>query len=429
MIKNLRCLLKNQSNHSTNKSHLLCWRLNLILYIFLLQSSSIIIHSILFQTNLIMSSRSSTEEHSEKFQTCFSQNSDADSLKSRTKSSSVASFIHEDDESFIETIIFFVFYEIWKTQSLALDKETDQLYKLNKQQEDEIKELKTRLQTKENTSSDFIYSERSRSQKISDSSLFTDEKNFIWKNWYEKIQNKLEINVDLFSNEWVKLSYVHSRLFDDAAEITQAKCKHNCVNLYKIIEDLLKELAQLFNDSNKKVNFHKEYYNLIQESKKFSEFYTQFQRLCFYLDYHEKQLIVDLKDKIHSCLRFIWIDQLVQSDSLKEIRFYLIHLNNDQQVIQEIKNKLKRINDVSKTIFHRATVVTQSVNNLKSDHLKSRDAILTNVKEANILVKSCFVCHKSNHSFKKCLDRSTKISAMNKEYDRFDFNLNFDSKN
>ncbi len=98
------------------------------------------------------------------------------------KSSSAASFIHEDDESFAEMIISFMFYKIWKAWSLALDKETDQLYELNKQQEDEIKELKTRRQTKKNTFSDFIYSERSRSQKISDSSLFTDEKNSIWKN-------------------------------------------------------------------------------------------------------------------------------------------------------------------------------------------------------------------------------------------------------
>ncbi len=75
-----------------------------------------------------------------------------------------------------------MFYKIWKTRSLALDEETDQLYKLNKQQENEIKKLKTKLQAKENTSSDFIYSEHSRSQKISDSSLFTDEKNSIWKN-------------------------------------------------------------------------------------------------------------------------------------------------------------------------------------------------------------------------------------------------------
>ncbi len=110
-IKNLRCLLKNQSNQSTNKSHLLCWRLNLISYVFLLQSSSIIIHSTLFQTNLVMPSHSFTEEHSEEFRNRFSQISDADS----SKSSSTASSLHEDDELFAEMIIFFVFYEIWKT--------------------------------------------------------------------------------------------------------------------------------------------------------------------------------------------------------------------------------------------------------------------------------------------------------------------------
>ncbi len=59
-------------------------------------------------------------------------------------------------------IIFLMFYEIWKAWNLVLDEETDQFYELNKQQEDEIKELKTRLQAKENTSFDFIYSEHSR---------------------------------------------------------------------------------------------------------------------------------------------------------------------------------------------------------------------------------------------------------------------------
>ncbi len=289
---------------------------------------------------------------------------------------------------------------------MILDRETDWLNELSKQRDDEIKELKTKLQTKEITSSDFIYSERSRSQKIPDSFWFTNEKNSTWKNWYDKIQNKLEINVDLFSNEWVKLNYVHFRLFNDAADVTQSRCEHDCVNLYKIIDDLLKELAELFNDSDKKVNFHKEYYNLIQESKKFNEFYTQFQRLSFYLKYHEKQLIIDLKDKINPRLWFIWIDQLVQSDSFKEIHFYLIHLNNNQRVIREIKNKvnlIKRVNNLSKIIFYRA-VVTQSVNHSKSDHLKSCDAILTNVKEADVLVETCFICHKSDHSSKECFD-------------------------
>ncbi len=104
-----------------------------------------------------MFSSSFTEEHFEEFQNRFFQTSDVDS----SKSSSAASFIHEDDKSFAEMIILFMFYEIWKTRSLALNEETDRLYKLNKQQEDEIKELKTKFQAKQNTSSDFIYFEHS----------------------------------------------------------------------------------------------------------------------------------------------------------------------------------------------------------------------------------------------------------------------------
>ncbi len=422
--------LKNsQTKNILLINNILFWRLNTWSYVFINTVEHRHSLDLVLSSNFIMLKRSSIEERFEKFRSRFSQISETDSLKL----SSAESFINEDNESFAETVILSVSIENWKTRCMILDRETDQLNELSKQRDDEIKELKTRLQTKEITSSDFIYSERSRSQKIPDSFWFTDEKNFTWKNWYDKIQNKLEINVDLFSNERVKLSYVHFRLFDDAADVAQSRRERDYVNLYKIVNDLLKELAELFNDSNKKVNFRRKYYNLIQESKKFSEFYTQFQWLSFYLKYHEKQLIVDLKDKINLRLWFIWIDQLVQSDFLKEIRFYLIHLNNDQRVIREIKNKvnlIKHVDDLSKIIFHRA-VVTQSVNHSKSDHLKSRDAILTSVKKADVLVETCFICHKSDHSSRECSDRSIRINAVNNEYDRFefDFDSNFDSKN
>jgi len=65
---------------------------------------------------------------------------------------------------------------------MALDRETDRLNKLSNQRDDEIKELKARLQTKETTPSDSTYSERSRSQKIPDSLWFTDGKNSTWEN-------------------------------------------------------------------------------------------------------------------------------------------------------------------------------------------------------------------------------------------------------
>jgi len=59
-----------------------------------------------------MFNHSFIEEHSEEFQNHFFQIFDTDSLKSSMKSLSAASFIHEDDELFAETIIFLVFYEI-----------------------------------------------------------------------------------------------------------------------------------------------------------------------------------------------------------------------------------------------------------------------------------------------------------------------------
>ena len=75
-----------------------------------------------------MFSRSFTEERFKEFRNRFFQHSDADSMKS----SSAASFIHEDNESFAEMIILLMFYEIWKTWSLVLDEETDRLYELDK---------------------------------------------------------------------------------------------------------------------------------------------------------------------------------------------------------------------------------------------------------------------------------------------------------
>jgi len=376
-----------------------------------------------------MPSRPPTEERSEGFRNRFSQTPDA----GPSESSSAEPFISEDDESSAETVIPPVSIENWKARCMALDRETDRLNKLSNQRDDEIKELKARLQTKETTSSGFTYSERSRSQKIPDPSWFTDEKNPTWENWYGKIQDKLEINADLFPNERVKLSYVHSRLFDDAADAVQSRRERGCANLYKTADDLLEELAELFNDSDKEVNFRREYYNLVQESKKFSEFYTQFQRLSSYLKYHEKQLIVDLKDKINPRLRSVWIGQLVQSGSLKEIRSYLIRLNNDQRAIREIKDKanlIKRADDLPKITFHRA-VVTQPVDHSKPDHLKSRDAVLTSAKEADVLAGTCFICHKSGHSSRECSDRPTRINAVDNEYDRSgsDFDSDSDSKN
>ncbi len=107
------------------------------------------------------------------------------------------------------------------------------------------------------------------------------------------------MNVDIFSNELYKLSYINFQLADNVIKVIQVKCNLNCDNLYLTVNKLLKKLVQSFHDSDKKDNYCRKYINLIQELKKFSDFFNQFQRLYIYLKYQKNVLVIDLKNKIN----------------------------------------------------------------------------------------------------------------------------------
>ncbi len=259
--------------------------------------------------------------------------------------------------------------------------------------------------------------------------MFTDEKNSTWKNWSLDIQKKLVMNIDIFSNELYKLSYIHSWLADDVVEVTQVRCNLNCDNFYLTVNELLKKLAQSFHDSDKKDNYCRKYINLIQESKKFSDFFNQFQRLYIYLKYQKNILVINLKNKINSHLRIFWTVQMKSLIKLSDIRNNLIRLNNEHRAVWKIKNKLLKHDD-SKIIISKATIAVQSSTS-KSDWLKLRSAVLTNIKNADVLIEICFICHKSDHSFKECLNQSIKVNAVDENYDCFELNTEseFKSKN
>jgi len=114
---------------------------------------------------------------------------------------------------------------------------------------------------------------------------------------------------------------------------------------------------------------------------------------------------------------------------LSDIQNYLIRLNNKHRAVREIKNKLLKHDD-SNIIISRATIAVQSLTS-KSDWSKSRSAVLTSVKNADVLVETCFVCHKSGHSFRECSNRSIKVNAVDENYDRFELDTEseFESKN
>ncbi len=120
---------------------------------------------------------------------------------------------------------------------------------------------------------------------------------------------------------------------------------------------------------------------------------------------------------------------MIQLSTLKEIRFYLIQLNNDQRAIREIKNReaMIKAQTTKQIIFAEESVkATRRIIEMKmTDQSKLRDAVLTNVKENDLLIENCFLCHKSDHTFKECLNRSFRINALD---DEFDHSSNFDSE-
>ncbi len=158
-----------------------------------------------------------------------------------------------------------------------------------------------------------------------------------------------------------------------------------------------------------------------------------FQRLFFYLKYHEKQLIIDLWDKIVYHLHAAWSSQLIQSESLNKICNYLIHLNNEHQVISDIKEK-KFLNKVRKQVIfaekwdslnlYRKIEVTTLVN-----HFKLHDAILTSVKDIDLQAEICFICHKSDHTSKECFNQSRVNVLEDDEFNHLNSESDFDLKN
>ena len=78
-----------------------------------------------------------------------------------------------------------------------------------------------------------------------------------------------------------------------------------------------------------------------------------------------------------------------------------------------------------KTIFYKTVEAIKLV-----DSLKSYDATLTNIKNTDLQTENCFLCHKSDHISRKCLNQSLRINVLNnKEFNHSFSDSDSDSKN
>ena len=71
-----------------------------------------------------------------------------------------------------------------------------------------------------------------KSLKLSDSPVFTDEKNLTWEVWETKIQNKLKVNADYYSTALSQIAYIVSHVEGNAAEHIYVRRCDKATKLY-----------------------------------------------------------------------------------------------------------------------------------------------------------------------------------------------------
>ncbi len=154
--------------------------------------------------------------------------------------------------------------QIWKTRFEEINWAKKRLNQLNQTLQNRLIEAQHQLQVtrKITSSTSILFTFSKQSQKLSNSSLFTDEKESTWDNWQRKIRDKLEINVNHFNNDKTILVYIHSWISENAVKAILAWRQQGSLNFYKTINDLLDELAQLYNDLDKETNFQRKYASL-----------------------------------------------------------------------------------------------------------------------------------------------------------------------
>ncbi len=136
-----------------------------------------------------------------------------------------------------------------------------------------IRELKVKLREKnlENTLLSIIEDEVvvSTFKKLSDSSIFTDDKDSIIDDWLSAMRNKMKDNANWFSTDVQQKAYVRIRIEDDVMKHLISRFFKNSIKSYiiskEIFDDLYQifdDLYQIFDDSNRRTNALKTYRRL-----------------------------------------------------------------------------------------------------------------------------------------------------------------------
>ncbi len=245
--------------------------------------------------------------------------------------------------------------------------------------------------------------------KLSNSLIFTETDDSIWKTWNIKIADKLDVNVNHYSTEKICIAYVIFRLEDDADQQIYAKHHVDAFSFYQSLSKLLKHLKEIYEDQNLTRKCHYKYVALKQLNKLFSSFYSEFTRIFSFLNYDDVTLMNDIQNKINNHLQNALSVCLIEFSSLDKLKIFLQDVNNKQQVnyqlhdeqwtVKSIAASKKRFVSSSTSASVSTTSYVQLATFFISESEQSRMSII------------CFNCKVSNHLSKNCSQLKTSTST------------------
>lgn len=286
------------------------------------------------------------------------------------------------------------------------------------QQVEELRELRrAEIQARDNTP----VSTRStlqgrRSQKLPDPDLLTNGGKPTWEDWIHKMRAKLAINSDHFDNESAKFGYVLSRLGGQAASHTYARSPYSSTsNPYLTVDEVLKNLQQMFEDSDKDGNYRREYKSLTQGGKKFSDFYMEFYRLSSYLELSEKQLLYDFSKKISPRLLNVLDNLLPQPTSVEAVKDHLVQLDNKHRARKQLKESATELVRPSLRPFKKvsfgsipATASSPTPSRSPPPFTRSKSPPMDPQRRKDEDLGNCYNCHQSGHTAGNCPQRPVR---------------------
>ena len=259
---------------------------------------------------------------------------------------------------------------------------------------------------REGTPSSIGTIEGKRTPKLPDVDTLTDGRNPSWEEWIHKIHDKLDVNHDHFENERAKIAYVCGRTAGKAASHLYARRRRDSRNPYTTVDEVLADLTRNFDDPDRRKNAVRDYHKLMQGTRTFHDFYSEFTRLASYLDVTEQTLLDDLERKIAPRLNAMWAGINHTDMTLDQTRDYLIKLDNSQRSAAERKQEAL-LEAQKKGVSPRdALRSSKQVAFARRPLIRSRDTSpryipnTQRIEDAN--EARCFYCHEKGHVMADC---------------------------